>query len=63
MNKNFLKIVLIAVFLIAVEFAFAQMPCPEDAPPPPPGLPIDGGLLALLAIGFGYAVKKLRIKK
>ena len=63
MKKNILKIVIVFVFLLAVEFMFAQTSPPANRPPPPPGLPIDGGLFALLAVGFGYGIKKLRIKK
>jgi hypothetical protein len=29
-------------------------------PPPPPGLPIDGGLLFLLIAGVAYGVKKIK---
>jgi hypothetical protein len=64
MNKSYIKIVLIAIFLVAVEVTFAQSaPSPQRTPPPPPGLPIDGGLLALFAVGLGYAARKLRLKK
>lgn len=51
-NKYFTAILLI-VFIL--NDSFAQLP----GPPPPPGVPIDGGILGLLALGVGYAVKKI----
>jgi len=35
---------------------------PPPMPPPPPGLPIDGGLFALISAVFGifYASKKMK---
>jgi len=68
-NKNFQKVVSIAVFcvflvavLLTADSVFAQ--------PPPPALPqdvtqapIDGGLGLLLVGGGAYALKKLKGKK
>ncbi len=62
MNKKTLTVLFLVVFIMIAEFAISQTP-PARRPPPPPGLPIDGGLLALISVAFGYAVKKLRIKK
>ncbi|MEL4456588.1 PID-CTERM protein-sorting domain-containing protein [Lutimonas vermicola] len=31
----------------------------QGPPPPPPPVPIDGGIFGLLALGVGYAVKKI----
>ena len=52
-NKYFKAILLIA-FILVSDIALAQGP-----PPPPPPLPIDGGVIGLLALGLGYAVKKI----
>ena len=60
MKKNTLRIILIFVVLMTTEFVFSQTP---PANSPPPGLPIDGGLFALLAVAFGYGINKLRRKK
>lgn len=46
---------------MTAEFMFSQTP-PANRPPPP-GLPIDGGLFALLTAAFGYGINKLRRKK
>ena len=32
---------------------------PPPTPPPPVGLPIDGGILAVLGLGLLYGAKKL----
>lgn len=53
-NKYFKAILLIA-FVLVSDLALAQGP----PPPPPPVVPIDGGILGLLALGVGYAVKKI----
>lgn len=62
MKKNTLKIALLFVVLFATNYLFAQTP-PANRPPPPPGLPIDGGIFTLVAVAFGYGVSKLRNKK
>ena len=63
MKKSTLKLVLVVVILFVAELVFAQsMPAPQRAPGPP-GLPIDGGLLALMSVAFGYGVSKLRERK
>jgi len=62
MKKNSIKIALVFVVLLTAEYIFAQTP-PANRPPPPPGLPIDGGLFTLLAVAFGYGINKLRNKK
>jgi len=36
---------------------------PTGAPPPPPGLPIDGGLSFLIISGVAYGIYELRRKK
>jgi hypothetical protein len=36
------------------------MPTENMGPPPPPGLPLDGGLLFLFIAGVAYGVKKIK---
>jgi len=36
---------------------------PQNTPPPPPGVPLDGGLVALLAAGGAVAYKKYQSKR
>jgi len=56
-NKYFRAVALIiALYLLNVPELMAQ---PGPPRPPGPGLPIDGGLFALFALGIGYAVKKI----
>jgi len=62
MKNSTLKIVLFIAVLMMAQVLFAQN-TPPNRPPPPPGLPIDGGILALFAVAFGYAIKKLKFKK
>lgn len=51
----------------AVGYAEMEPPKPElgnaGAPPPPPGLPIDGGISLLLASGVAYGIYSLKRKK
>lgn len=64
MNKRILKSVLFIIVFFAIVTVYAQNPpSPNRTPPPPPGVPIDGGVLALLSVAVGYAINKLRIKK
>ena len=53
-NKYFKATLLFAIILVS-DMAVAQGP----PPPPPPFVPIDGGIIGLLALGIGYAVKKI----
>ncbi len=54
MANKYFKAILVFALLFESYVSFAQGP-----PPPPPPYPIDGGILALLAAGVGYAVKKI----
>ena len=53
MANKYFKAILLFAFILVSGVSFAQ------GPPPPPGLAIDGGILGLLALGIGYAVKKI----
>jgi len=45
---------------LTIAFIFVSTVClAQGPPPPPPPYPIDGGILGLLALGVGYAVKKI----
>ena len=54
MANKYFKAILLFAFILISDIALAQGP-----PPPPPPLPIDGGVIGLLALGLGYAVKKI----
>ncbi len=54
MANKYFKAILLFAFILVTDIALAQGP-----PPPPPPLPIDGGVIGLLALGIGYAVKKI----
>lgn len=68
MNKKIVKIFILCFsFMLIGTVAYAEMapPKPElaNAPPPPPGMPIDGGLSLLLASGVIYGIYALKRKK
>lgn len=54
MANKYYKAILFFALVMVSDWVLAQGP-----PPPPPPLPIDGGILGLLALGVGYAVKKI----
>lgn len=56
--KNFLQLTLAVGFIASALVLFAQ-----PGMQAPPGIPIDGGLSALIAGGVGYGVKKMRDRK
>jgi hypothetical protein len=58
MARRYYKAFLLLFVIMFANSAFAQGP-----PPPPPPLPIDGGILALVAAGVVYAIKKIRDNK
>ena len=55
MNYKYFRRFLFIVFVLTAGSVLAQGP-----PPPPPPLPIDGGIVGLLALAVGYAIKKIR---
>lgn len=55
MANKYFKAILFFAFFLVVDITLAQGP----PPPPPPLAPIDGGVLGLLALGVGYAIKKI----
>jgi hypothetical protein len=53
-------IVILAVFFLSVNNAFAAPgPPPPSTPPPPPGTPLDGGILYLALISLTYGLYKI----
>ena len=65
MANKYLRAFLTVVLLLVVTVAFAQQGPPDPFPgrpprPPGPPTPIDGGVLGLLVLGAGYAIKKIR---
>jgi len=67
MLKKYLKVILFIAFFLMVDYIIAQgrgWHGRPDAPgpPPPPGLPIDGGIFGLLAVALAYGVKKINDK-
>ena len=56
--KNILQLTLAVGFIASAHVLLAQ-PGMQAAP----GIPIDGGLSALIAGGVGYGVKKMRDRK
>ncbi|MDF1517565.1 MAG: hypothetical protein P1P79_06435 [Lutibacter sp.] len=70
MNRKSVKaFVFCFSFMLISLVAYAKKPVhpphPElaNSPPPPPGLPIDGGLSLLLASGVVYGIYSLKRKK
>ena len=64
LKKYITFVLLITLVLFSSDIIAQDPPCgvPPCGPPPPPDTPIDGGIGILLAIGVGYAVKKIRDK-
>ncbi len=61
MNR-IVSILLVGFLLFVTTFTIAAPPPPPAGAPgcwPPPCVPIDGGIIALMAIGALYAIKKL----
>lgn len=53
-------VLLLFIFILLPELSHAQ---PDPDCPPDVICPIDGGLTALIAIGIGYGIKKIRYHK
>ena len=53
MANKYFKAILFFAFILVSNNLWAQVD------PPPPPTPVDGGILGLLALGIGYAVKKI----
>ncbi len=54
---NYIENILLIIAFLAIESMNSQ-----NAPgtPPPPGLPIDGGVFILLVLGIAFGVTSLR---
>lgn len=60
-NKNKNILLLVALLFLVVPTVFAQIPpAPQQ---PPPQLPVDGGLIALVIAGLFYGIKRSLKKK
>lgn len=60
-NKNKNILLLVALLFIAAPTVFAQTPpAPQQ---PPPQLPVDGGVVALVVAGLFYGIKRTLKKK
>ena len=53
-NKTKTASILFVLISFVCDAAILQPP----PPPPPPGFPIDGGVLAILALGLVYGIKR-----
>ena len=51
MTKKYFRAFILIVFLLVVNEINAQ--------PPPPGVPIDGGISGLFLVAIGFAIKKI----
>jgi len=60
MARRYFKALLLLFVIMFANSAIAQGPPP---PPPPINTPLDGGILALVAAGVVYAIKKIRDNK
>jgi len=58
MANKYFKAILLVAFILFSDSVLGQFGGGPPVPPPPGG-PIDGGVLGLLALGVGYAVKKI----
>ena len=65
MNRKKVRIILLSFsFMLICLVAYAEIPpTPPQSAPPPPGLPIDGGLSLLLISGVAYGIFELKRKK
>lgn len=65
MKAEVKKTILILLLVAAPLFVMGQndLPEPRAEGPPPPGLPIDFGISALIAAGLGLGIYHFRSKK
>ena len=68
MNRKKVKVFILCFSFMLIGVAAYSEPKPpkpelSNAPPPPPGLPIDGGLSLLLVSGVAYGIYTLKRKK
>ena len=59
-KTTYIIILLLSISFVSIAQGSGNPPPPM--PPPPPGLPIDGGIFAIVSVVFGmfYAGKKLK---
>lgn len=57
--KKLASLLLLLLFPL-IMIAQGTVPGPTPPVPPPPGLPIDSGLLFLFIAGIAYGVKKVK---
>ena len=64
-NKRLFASILFVLisFVCMAQLAPAAPPTPELGPPPPPGLPIDGGIWLGACVAIFYGVKKILSNK
>jgi len=70
MNRKTIKLFILCFSFMLIGFvAYSKKPpkpgqtSAAGIPPPPPGLPIDGGLSLLLISGIAYGIFELKRKK
>lgn len=59
MNIVPMRIILVFAVLFWSNFSFAAPEPPPPPPTPPPGLPIDGGVVAMLAVALILGAYKI----
>ena len=61
-NPNYIENLLLTTAFM-VTLSMYSGPGSPDTPPPPVGLPIDGGVFMLLVLGIAFGVTSLRSGK
>jgi hypothetical protein len=57
------KRIIASILFVLISFVCAAQALPPPGPPPPVGLPIDGGVLMGLVAGLFYGAKKIWFSK
>jgi len=57
------KRIIASILFVLISFVCAAQMPPPGPPAPPPGLPIDGGVLMAMFVGLFYGAKKLLFSK